>query len=143
MNQKRWDEVYGEVKAEMVQWRDKNQKATFNKIEEMVDENLSKLRREILEGLVMNSQQVNISQLPAEKRAECPVCNKALVSNGQQKRKLITTYNHKIEIERSQGKCPECSGTFFPSRRGVSLSSRQIHTQNTRKYGKMGEQTTI
>ena len=89
-------------------------KASFTEIENTVDEELAKVRATMVQELVLDSELTDFKQLPLEKRPLCPSCGRPLASNGKQKRKLVTTYEQEVELERSKGYCHHCRVSYFP-----------------------------
>jgi tRNA(Ile2) C34 agmatinyltransferase TiaS len=112
--QEKWLESFGEASEAVSEWRAEHRRATFNEIENRVDGNLAKIRAEMIEDLVRESQLTNIKEMAREKRPRCPVCGQVLASNGRQKRQLISSHEQVIEIERSKGYCRRCRVSFFP-----------------------------
>lgn len=112
--QAKWKEAFGEASEAVSEWRTAHPRATFNEIENQVDGKLAKIRGEMIEDLVRESQLTNIKEMAREKRPKCPVCGKLLASNGRQKRQLISSHEQVIELERSKGYCGHCRVSYFP-----------------------------
>jgi len=100
----------------MSEWRQQHPTATLREIEEAMDERLAKLRAGMLEDLVKMSPQADWSQGPEESRPICEQCGKPLQSRGKRSRWLQTSGGQAVEIERSDGTCPECGQGLFPPR---------------------------
>jgi uncharacterized protein with PIN domain len=96
------------------EWGAEHRRATFNEIENRVDGKLAKIRAEMIEDLVRESQLTNLKEIAKENRPQCPVCGQVLASNGRQKRQLISSHEQVIEIERSKGYCGRCRVSYFP-----------------------------
>lgn len=111
----KWGKLFDEATEEVVAWRGKEKKATLTQIEMCVDEELAKVRAQIIEDMAMASAMANVKELEKGERPKCPQCEKAMYANGQKRRKVRTNYEREIELRRSQAKCPECGGSFFPS----------------------------
>ena len=109
-----WQSLFDEATKEMKAWRREHQKATFNDIESTVDEKLARIRAQIMEDLVLDSESREWAGKPAAERPKCPACGTALHSNGEKKRQLTTEHEQTIELRRNQGRCPECGATLFP-----------------------------
>lgn len=109
-----WQKLYEEAMTDVVEWRQEHPQATFNKIEEKLDSRLAQVRAQLLQDLVKMSANTDLRGRPAGERPLCPECGKPVAANGQQQRELITSYEQKIAIRRSYGRCPECGHGFFP-----------------------------
>ena len=112
----KWQESFRSTSEEVGQWRKKHPKATFSEIENNVDGELAKIRADMIQDLIKESELQDFKTLPQEKRPKCPVCGKILASNGQQSRELVTSYEQLIEVERSKGYCKRCRVSYFPPR---------------------------
>ncbi len=110
----KWAESFRQASDEVSQWRKKQPKATFSNIENQVDENLARIRADMIQDLVAASELADFKRLPAKERPKCPVCGKPLASNGQQKRQLVTSHEQVVELARSKGYCAHCRVSYFP-----------------------------
>ena len=111
---KNWQSLFDEATEELEGWRQNHKKATFNDIEAQVNGELARLRAQILQDLVEDSESRQWAGKPASERPTCPACGTALQSNGEKRRQLTTEDEQTIELRRSQGRCPECGATVFP-----------------------------
>lgn len=109
-----WQRLYEEATKEIKEWREGHPQATFNKIEETLDRRLAQVRVQLLQDLAQMSVNTDLREQPIEARPCCPECAKPVAANGQHKRKLITSYEQTITIERSYSRCPDCGHGFFP-----------------------------
>jgi uncharacterized protein with PIN domain len=110
-----WDELYAKASAAMMTWRQQEKAVTLLAIEECVDQELAELRAKMVEELALAGALANLKEMKRAARPKCPECDCTLHANGQQRRKVRTNYDREIELKRSQAKCPECNGSFFPS----------------------------
>lgn len=110
----KWTNSFRQASDEVSQWRKKQPKATFNDIENQVDEKLARIRADMIQDLVAVSELTDFKRLPPNKRPKCPVCGKPLASNGQQKRQLVTSHEQVVELARSKGYCAHCRVSYFP-----------------------------
>ena len=94
-------------------WRKKHPKATFREIEAAVDEELGRLRRQMLTDATLVSQAAEW-EANSEGAPVCPECGAELESRGKAKRTLTTAYNQPVELERVYGVCPVCQTGLFP-----------------------------
>jgi NADH pyrophosphatase NudC (nudix superfamily) len=95
------------------EWRQHHPKATLQEIETVLDEQLGRLRKQLLEEAAQASE-------TADWRADSaagPVCGKCgarLEARGKGKRKLTTSDDQVMELERQYGVCPVCQTGLFP-----------------------------
>lgn len=109
-----WDKLMKEASEELRSWRQKHNRASFTAIEEKVDEQLSRVRKQVLQDLAMSSTNADIAVQAEEGRAKCPSCGAQLRSEGKRRRVLVTEHEQEIELERSYASCPECGDSLFP-----------------------------
>lgn len=112
---KAWRKVADEVLVGMKEWRLAHPRATFQEIERELDEELSKLRVQMLKDTAMASKAADVAQREKKERADCPECGEKVQAKGKQTRRLTSQSNRVVEIERSYGVCPQCKAGFFPS----------------------------
>jgi len=111
----RWQALSEEVLRRMKEWRLEHPRATFSEMETTLDEQLDRLRAQMLEDLALASDVADLKQMPPEKRPTCPECRKPLGARGKRKRDLQTEGDQQITLRRSYGVCPTCEVGFFPS----------------------------
>ena len=111
----RWQELFEAAMNEVTAWRGEHSKASFTEIEETLDQRLSGVRAQLLQDLVESSGSADIRGQAKEDRPRCPECGEALLANGQYTREVTTTYEQRVQIRRSYGRCPVCGCGFFPS----------------------------
>ena len=109
-----WHEVAQEVLLEMNTWREEHPTATMQEIEEEVDTRIARMRARLVEGLAMSSAAAEGGSRASDQPACCPTCGGVLQARGKQVRKLTTTGEQTVRLERSYGYCPKCQGGFFP-----------------------------
>ncbi len=109
-----WHEVAQEVLLEMRTWREEHPTATMQEIEEEVDKRIARLRAGLVEGLAMSSAAAEIGSRATGSPTKCPTCGGVLHSRGKQVRKLTTTGEQPVRLERGYGYCPRCQVGFFP-----------------------------
>lgn len=114
-NQKDWNELYEEASQAMRRWRREHKRATLTEIEETVDEELARIRAQMIQDLAMSSEAAEIRSLPKEDRPKCPQCGRPAMANGRQKRQLATDHEQVVELNRSKAYCRHCKLSFFPS----------------------------
>ncbi len=111
-----WHKVSEEALSGMKAWRDQHPKATFNEIEEALDERLATLRARMLQDAALASTASDWSQAAPEERPVCPLCGNRLVARGKKTRRLHTQGGKEITLSRSYGVCATCESGFFPPR---------------------------
>lgn len=94
------------VSRKLLQWRQEHPQATLTEIEEAVEAELAKLRRQLVEEMV---QEAASQTVPA-----CPQCGQPMVKNGRRRRKLKGKEGKTIELDRQQWRCLDCGATLFP-----------------------------
>ena len=109
-----WQGLFEEAMTDIVEWRQKHPRATFNHIEEKMDTRLAQVRAQMLQDLAQMSANTDIRGRLPEERPLCPECGQPLAANGQHTRELLTNYEQKVAIRRSYGRCPACGHGFFP-----------------------------
>jgi ribosomal protein S27AE len=109
-----WEALMKEASQELRTWRQRHGRATFTEIEEEVDEKLARVRKQILQDMVMASARADIVRKAKAERPSCPSCGVTLRSEGKRRRGLITDHEQEIELVRSYASCPECGDSFFP-----------------------------
>ena len=110
----KWATQFQQVSEVISEWREEHPKASFNEIENSVDEKLAKVRVQMIQDLALESELTNIKNIPAKQRPKCPGCGRPLAANGRQTRRLITRHEQVVELERSKGYCRNCRVSFFP-----------------------------
>lgn len=97
-----------ELVEKLNRWRQANPRATLTEIEEAVEAELAKKRKELVTALAQAGEE---SQKEAP---HCAQCGRAMVRNGRRKRKLKGKEGQTIELERQQWRCLGCGTTIFP-----------------------------
>jgi predicted RNA-binding Zn-ribbon protein involved in translation (DUF1610 family) len=113
---KEWRGMSEDIISGMMEWRERNPKATFREIEDEVDKRLSVMRTRMISDAAMSS--ASTEWQAGEKVVICPKCGVELTKKGKKKgkkkRKLQTRGGNEIELEREYGVCPECGQGIFP-----------------------------
>ena len=110
----RWQELFELAMSEVAGWRRQHLGASFTEIEEALDKQLAGVRARLLQDLVESSPRADLRGQPKGERPKCPECGEPLVANGQHTRAVTTTYEERVELTRSYGRCPVCGCGFFP-----------------------------
>lgn len=97
-----------DLTRKMSQWQVENPNATLTEIEEAVEVELAKLRKQLVETMV-SEKEADQQTVP-----NCPQCGEPMVKNGQRKRKLTSKEGQTLVMNRQQWRCLNCGATLFP-----------------------------
>jgi RNase P subunit RPR2 len=109
--QQNWKEQGEEALAAVAQWRVAHPKATLAQIEQAVDEQMNRLRAQLIEQAAQASVAASSE---ASQGLVCEQCGQALQTRGRARRKWQTQGGQQVEVERAYVTCPQCGGGFFP-----------------------------
>ena len=109
-----WQSMFAEVEEAMKDWRKSHPRATFTEIETAVDEEMARVRAQMLQDLALDSKSSDWRGKEESERPKCALCGTALQANGEQTRRLVTKHEQVVELSRSYGRCPECGANYFP-----------------------------
>ena len=112
----KWNELFQRIEKVVQEWREENPVATLTEIEEAVDKELAVVRVKMVEDLALEGVGRNIKGLSWEERPKCPECEEPVRANGRGERRLTTSYEQQVKLERSKAYCPQCDLSFFPPR---------------------------
>ena len=108
-----WQETSQKTLMTISRWRKEHPKATWAEIEKAVDEDLGRLRRQVLEDVAQASEAADWTS-ESDEGPLCSKCGARLEAGSREKRKLTTGYEQIIELERRYGLCPKCETGLFP-----------------------------
>jgi NADH pyrophosphatase NudC (nudix superfamily) len=108
-----WQESGKRAVSNVNEWRQQHRKATLQEIEKALDEQLGRLRKQLLEEAAQASETADWSAGSADAPV-CGRCGARLEARGKEKRKLTTNYDQVMELERRYGVCPVCKTGLFP-----------------------------
>ena len=109
--QQRWKEQGEEAVATVAQWRVAHAKATLAEIEQAVDEQINRLRAQLIEQAAQAS---TAAESEASQGLVCEQCGQALQARGRARRRWKTQGGQQVEVERTYVSCPQCGSGFFP-----------------------------
>lgn len=109
-----WRSLNSEMLAEMTAWRKDHPRATFQEIEQAVDQHMAAARARLLEQVAQASSATDWRSAPAEEQPMCPNCGIPLRPNGSYSRRLQTQGDQTVSLERTYGRCPKCGTGLFP-----------------------------
>lgn len=110
----RWQPTSQAVLHTMQEWRREHPKATFQEMESALDEQLARLRAQMLQDLALTSPSADLPRMSEAERPTCPQCGLRLEAQGHQTRTLLTEHDQPIELSRSYATCPQCGAGLFP-----------------------------
>ena len=109
--QENWKEQGEEALATVALWRVAHPKATLAEIEQAVDEQINRLRAQLIEQAAQASA---AAESEASQELVCEQCGQALQARGRARRRWQTQGGQQVEVERTYVTCPQCGGGFFP-----------------------------
>ena len=110
--QESWKEQGEEAVATVAQWRVAHPKATLAEIEQAVDEQMNRLRAQLIEQAAQASV---AAESEASQGLVCEQCGQALQARGRRDGGGRRREESRVEVERTYVTCPQCGGGFFPS----------------------------
>jgi hypothetical protein len=115
--QENWKEQGEEALATVAQWRVAHPKATLAEIEQAVDEQMNRLRAQLIEQAAQASA---AAEREASQGLVCEQSGQARHSRGRARRRWQTQGGQQVEVERTYVTCPQCGGGFFPPGSGIA-----------------------
>jgi RNase P subunit RPR2 len=109
--QQRWQEQGEQAVTAVVQWRVAHPQATLAEIEQAVDEQMNRLRAQLIEQAAQASA---AAESEVSQGLVCEQCGQPLQARGRARRQWQTQGGQQVEVERTYVTCPQCGGGFFP-----------------------------
>lgn len=100
------EELMGEVRSAMKQWRGTHPHASFAEIEQAVEEQITRIRVQMLEQVVADG--------PKQDRPVCRECGTTMVPRSEAERQLTVQGDEAVHLARSYAVCPSCGAGLFP-----------------------------
>ena len=97
-----------ELGERMRAWRRAHPKATMYEIEVEMDRQIAAMRAQLLAETAVGAEGAE------ESAGVCPVCQGQLVKDGKRRRKLKTSGDQEVVLERVYMRCPQCGYGVFP-----------------------------
>ena len=107
----RWESGAQATFLGLREWRALHPRATLQEIEAELDQQLERLRAQMLQDLALASA---ARTARGEERAVCPECGGALHDAGEHHRTLWTVGQQAVRLDRHYGTCPACGSRVFP-----------------------------
>lgn len=103
------NQLEGMLFTKVSAWHRANDKATLTEIEEMIDVELAKVRKQLVE--------IAFQEAEADEKVVCLSCgHETMANNGKRRRQLQIKGGETVTFERQQKRCSKCGATHFPPR---------------------------
>jgi RNase P subunit RPR2 len=100
------DGLMAEVGSTMTRWRATHPHATFAEIEEAVEEQIARIRVQLLEQVVADG--------PKQEQPICRSCGTMMVPRSEAERQLTVQGDEAVQLQRTYTVCPSCGAGLFP-----------------------------
>lgn len=107
-----WSAETAAVLAEIGAWGRAHPRATLSEIEDAVDEQVARLRQQLVEERIQAHALADEARSP--ERRVCPECGGALQAHGKKPRMLTTKQGGALALDRTYWWCPRCRAGLFP-----------------------------
>src|SRR5512137_717905 len=94
----RWQPLSQAALRAVREWRRQHPRATLQEIETVMDEQLARLRAQMLQDTALTSPSTDLPALSATERPRCPQCGSVLIAQGTATRTLVTEHDETIEL---------------------------------------------
>ena len=102
------------VRQALWAWRRAHPTATFNEIEDAVDQQFGALRAQVLAELSRAARAADVQAKQAGAPPRCPDCGERLIRQGRHHRRVVVQGGHAVDLERDYAVCPACGQGLFP-----------------------------
>lgn len=102
------------VLAEMQEWQEAHPRATLEEIEAAVARHWARVQAKVVEASVQARAVPSINTQPEAVHPRCPECGHVLQGRGRHRRRVQTTGNQAISLEREYAMGPACGAGLFP-----------------------------
>jgi hypothetical protein len=105
-----------EVRARLQQWRRAHPQATFDEIEDAVQQELVQLQAQLVAEVIRPARAATeqVAELAGAERPVCPGCGGPMQRSGQRTRTVLSRLGQPIPLERAYYVCPACGAGLFP-----------------------------
>ncbi len=110
----KWHEQSQPIFAHIAQWRQDHPHATMAEIEQAVDEQMQRLRAQVVQDAAQNSPLREGIETTGSDKPRCPDCKVRLQARGKRERHLQTHGGHIVSLKRTYLSCPRCGYGLFP-----------------------------
>lgn len=126
------------VLAEMKDWQEAHPRATLEEIEAAVAAQWSRVQAKVVEASVRARAAPSINAQPAAERPRCLECGHALQGRGRHRRRVQTTGNREISVDREYAACPACGAGLFPLDEALGLTPCHLSPRVQRQAVRLG-----
>lgn len=108
-----------QLRARLQQWRQAHPRATFDEIEEAVQQEVARWQAELVAELASEGAAQHDCPAAAketEDRPICAACGIPLQRNGTRAREVLSRQGQPIRLQRAYYVCPACGAGVFPPR---------------------------
>ena len=109
-----WQQESEPVFAPIARWREAHPHATVTEIEQVVDEQMQRLRAKLLQEAAQASPLAESAGVASHDRPCCPDCGVPMQARGQRERRVQTQGGQWVTLRRTDLACPRCGDGFFP-----------------------------
>jgi|SRR5947209_21655 len=100
------DDVYSQAQHHLASWHALHPRATFAEIEAAVEEQITRLRGELIEE--------RIDQSFSQEQPQCSQCGATMKPRAQDRRTVVLRGDQPLSLERRYVVCPACGAGLFP-----------------------------
>lgn len=127
----KWQQESEPIFTFIAQWRQAHPQATMAEIEQAVDEQMQKLRAQMLQDAAHNGSGEEWAEVSSAARTCCPTCGGRLQALGQRERHLQTHGGQRVSLTRTYLAGPRYGYGFFPPDKqlGLGPSGLMPHVQ--------------
>jgi len=142
------DPAVTEIRARLEQalqrltdWQRGAPRATFAEIEDAVEEQVARLRAQLIADLV--TARADRGTSGGEERAACLECGRAMERRGEKQREVTVRGNQTVRFRRRYAVCPTCQVGVFPPRRGTGARARGLLASAGGGHGLAGDPDSV
>lgn len=111
---RQWQQESQPIFTHIAAWRQAHPHATMAEIEQAVDEQMQKLRAQVLQEAAQSRPTNASSEAASADKPMCPDCGVRLQARGQRERHLQTHGGQCVSLKRTYLSCPRCGYGLFP-----------------------------
>lgn len=108
-------QLTAQVLAEMKDWQEAHPRAMLEDIEDAVAVRWARVQARVIEAAAQ-AQEAALPSPAVGARPCCPACGHTLQGRGRRRRRVQTSGNQEITLERTYAVCPSCGTGVFPPR---------------------------
>ncbi len=101
------------LRARLAMWRQAHPQATFDQIEDAVQQELARYQAQLVDELIQSGQD---GAGDAAERPVCATCGERMRPCGRRAREVLCRLGRPVQVERAYYVCPACGAGLFPPR---------------------------